>query len=224
MLLWQTTAAPGNWGVEIKTTKDAAWRPMEKPATTGVNAPGIPPHLVYRSLLKGLVPGEDFQYRVMKSGDIVFTASGKARKGDAQAQRSFFGDCAQGTPASRSIAYQASLAKPDFIFVPGDIVYNSGRISEYRAKFFPVYNAETASPEVGAPLLRSVPFIAAVGNHDTVLTNFQRFGDALAYFLYWDQPLNGFVPGPNSHAAVHKLTGTRKRNRLFSRPPDRAIR
>jgi hypothetical protein len=208
MLLWHTTAAPGNWGVEIKTSKDAVWRPMDKPAPTSVNAPGIPPHLVYRSLLKGLVPGEDFQYRVLKSGDTVFTASGKARKAAAQTQHFvLFGDCAQGTPASRAIAYQAWLAKPDFIFVPGDIVYSSGRISEYREKFFPVYNAETASADVGAPLLRSVPFIAAVGNHDSVLTNFQRYPDALAYFLYWDQPLNGFVPGPNSHAAVHRLTG-----------------
>jgi 3',5'-cyclic AMP phosphodiesterase CpdA len=208
MLLWHTSAVPGNWGVEIKTSKDGAWRPMDKPAATSVNAPGIPPHLVYRSLLKGLVPGEDFQYRVLKSGDTVFTSSGKARKSASQAQHFvLFGDCAQGTPASRAIAYQASLAKPDFIFVPGDIVYTSGRISEYQKNFFPVYNAETASPDVGAPLLRSVPFIAAVGNHDTVLTNFQRYADALAYFIYWDQPLNGFVPGPDSHAAVHRLTG-----------------
>ncbi len=207
-LLWHTTAAPANWGVDIKTSKDAAWRSMDRPASTSINAPGTPPHLVYRTLLKGLVPGEDFQYRVLKSGDAVFAATGRARKSAAQPYRMVvFGDCAQGTPASRAIAYQTSLAKPDFVFIPGDIVYSSGRISEYRDKFYPVYNAETASAEVGAPLIRSIPFIAAPGNHDTALTNFQRFADALAYFLYWDQPLNGFVPAADSHAAVHRLTG-----------------
>jgi 3',5'-cyclic AMP phosphodiesterase CpdA len=208
MLLWQTSAAPGNWGVDVKTSKDASWRTMDKPAATSVNAPGISQHLVYRSLLKGLVPGEDFQYRVLKSGDTVFAASGRARKSAAQPVHAvIFGDCAQGTPASRAIAYQTSLAKPDFVLIPGDIVYSSGRISEYREKFFPVYNADTASPDVGAPLIRSIPFIGVVGNHDSVLTNFQRYADALAFFLYWDEPLNGFVPGPNSHAAVHRLTG-----------------
>ncbi len=208
VLLWHTTPAPAKWGVEIKTSKDEAWRAMEASASTAVNAPGIPQHLVYRTPLKGLVPGEDFQYRVLKSGDAVFAASGRARKSAAQpVHMVVFGDCAQGTPASRAIAYQTSLVKPDFVLVPGDIVYSSGRISEYRDKFFPVYNNETASAATGAPLLRSVPFIAAVGNHDAVLTNFQRFPDALAFFLYWDLPLDGFVPGPNSHAAVHRLTG-----------------
>jgi acid phosphatase type 7 len=216
MLLWHTSAEAGNWGVEIKTSKDASWRAMDKPAATSVNAPGIPAHLVYRSLLKGLVPGEAFQYRVLKSGDAVFVASGRARKSAAQPYRVVvFGDGAQGTPASRAIAYQTSLVKPDFVFITGDIVYSSGRISEYREKFFPVYNAETAFPDVGAPLLRSIPFIAAVGNHDSVLTNFQRYGDALAYFLYWDLPLNGFVPGPNSHAVVHRLTGNEQAQPAF---------
>lgn len=207
-LLWHTGPTQANWSVEVRTSKDASWRAMQKPVATPVNAPGIPPHLVYRALLAGLVPGEEFRYRVLKDKDAVFTASGRARKSAAQPYRLvIFGDCAQGSPASRAIAYQTSLAKPDAVLIPGDIVYTSGRISEYQTKFFPVYNADTASADVGAPLLRSVPFIGVVGNHDSVLTNFQRFGDALAFFLYWDEPLNGFVPSPNSHAAVHRLTG-----------------
>ena len=60
--------------------------------------------------------------------------------------------------------------------------------------------------QTGAPLLRSVPFIGAPGNHDTVLTNFERFPDALAYFLYWDQPLNGPF-GVKEPKAVHHLLG-----------------
>ena len=139
------------------------------------------------------MPGEPFQSRVLKDGIAVFEAAGKARKSASQPLRfALFGDCAQNT-GQKAIAYQTSLANPDFVFIAGDIVYTAGRISEYRDKYFPIYNADTASGTTGAPLIRSIPFIAAPGNHDTVLTNFGRFPDALAYFLYWDQPLNGPV-------------------------------
>src|SRR6185312_14106270 len=67
----------------------------------------------------------------------------------------------------------------------------------------------------GAPLLRSIPFLAAPGNHDVALTNFQRYADALAYFLYWDQPLNGFVPSPNSRATVSRLEGNQQAQPAF---------
>jgi hypothetical protein len=128
------------------------------------------------------VPGEEFHYRLLKGGKPVFDAVGRARKSARQPFRfALFGDCGQGTPSENTIAYQTYLAKPDFIFVPGDIVYGSGRISEYRQKFFPTYSTQEPSPDSGAPLLQSVPFIAAPGNHDTALNNFQRYPDALAY-------------------------------------------
>ena len=192
MLLWHALDEAVDWKVEVKTSKDSQWKAAAKPAEQKVAAPGIPVHLVYRSRLTGLIPGEEFHYRVSRSGQMVFESTGKPRKAANQPVRfALFGDSAQGTPSQRAIAYQASLAKPDFVFITGDIVYGSGRISEYRAKFFPAYNADRASPETGAPLLRSIPFIAAPGNHDTAPLHFQRFPDALAYFLYWDQPMNG---------------------------------
>ena len=91
----------------------------------------------------------------------MFESTARARKSASQAQRFVvFGDCGQGTAAENAVAYQAYLAKPDFIFIPGDIVYGSGRISEYRTKFFPSYSADEPSSVNGAPLLSSVPFIA----------------------------------------------------------------
>ena len=74
--------------------------------------------------------------------------------------------------------------------IPGDIVYEYGLISEYREKFWPVYNADEPS-ESGAPLLRSTLFVAAPGNHDTDTRDLDKYPDALAYYLFWDQPLNG---------------------------------
>jgi hypothetical protein len=229
VLLWHTDMSPAQWAVEVRGAKDSKWRaeeapsaqtvsaPEGEPAVAGKNAkadgpapPAIAPHLVYRAHLTHLPPGQEFQYRVLKNGKPVFDARAHARKAAGQPYRFvLFGDCGQGTPSENTVAYQAYLAKPDFLFIPGDIVYGSGRISEYRTKFFPNYNADEPSPSNGAPLLRSTVFIAAPGNHDTALNNYQRFPDALAYFLYWDQPLNGPVAPPGSVKAGHVLTGTK---------------
>jgi 3',5'-cyclic AMP phosphodiesterase CpdA len=208
MLLWHTSDEPSDWTVELRTSKDKNWRAMATPASQRIAVKTIDPHRVYRAELTGLVPGEEFRYRVLKSGEPVFESSGRARKTARQAQRFvLFGDCAQGTPAQEAVAYQASLAHPDFLFITGDIVYSNGRISEYRQKFFPIYNADRADAGTGAPLLRSVPFIAAPGNHDTQLKDFDKFPDSLAYFLYWDQPLNGPVASTDAPRTSHVLNG-----------------
>ena len=205
VLMWHTADAEAEWRVEVRTSQDEKWRGVETPTAQTVNAPGIAPHRVYRAQLTRLVPGEEFQYRVLKEGKAVFEASARGRKSAAQPQHFvLFGDVGQNTPAQKAVAYQISKVKPDFVFITGDIVYSSGRISEYREKFFPMYNADKATEAEGAPLLRSIPFIAAPGNHDTALRNFERFPDALAYFLYWDQPLNG----PAVQGAMHTLTGS----------------
>ncbi len=229
VLMWHTANAPADWKVELRTSKDSAWRaagqptaqlvsaPAGEPAVAGKDgakkdapaSPAIEAHLVYRARLTGLVPGEEFRYRVLQAGKPVFEASAHARKPAGQPYRfALFGDCGQGTPSENAVAYQAYLAKPDFLFIPGDIVYSSGRISEYRERFYPTYNADEPAASIGAPLLRSVPFIAAPGNHDTALNNYRRFPDALAYFFYWDQPLNGPSIPPGTPKAAHVLTGS----------------
>lgn len=156
--------------------------PAGEPAVAGKNgakkdapaSPAIEPHLVYRARVTNLVPGQEFHYRVLKAAHPVFDATGRTRKSAGQPYRFvLFGDSGQGTPAENAVAYQAYLAKPDFIFIPGDIVYGAGRISEYRTRFFPSYNADEPSATNGAPLLRSVPSIAAPGNHDTDLANYR---------------------------------------------------
>jgi predicted phosphodiesterase len=229
VLMWHTADAPSDWRVELRTSKDSAWRsagqptsqlvsaPAGQPAVAGRDgakkdapaSPAIDAHMVYRARLTGLPPGEEFRYRVLQGGKPVFEASGRARKPAGQPFRFvLFGDCGQGTPSENAVAYQAYLAKPDFLFIPGDIVYSSGRISEYRDRFYPTYNADEPAASVGAPLLRAVPFIAAPGNHDSALNNYRRFPDSLAYFFYWDQPLNGPSIPPGTPNAAHVLTGS----------------
>jgi hypothetical protein len=236
VLIWHTVNVPAKWEVEVQTSRDSAWRntgevysqvvsaPAGEPAIAGQNgakkdAPAsaaIEPHIVYRARLTNLAPGEEFHYRLLKAGKPVFDAVARSRKSAGQPFRlALFGDCGQGTPSENAIAYQAYLAKPDFIFIPGDIVYGSGRISEYRTKFFPTYNSDEPSAANGAPLLRSVVFIAAPGNHDTDLANYRRFPDALAYFLYWDQPLNGPTAPSGAIKAAHELTGNAAAQPIF---------
>jgi 3',5'-cyclic AMP phosphodiesterase CpdA len=236
VLLWHTDNTPAEWTVEVRTSKDSKWRVAERPSSQSVmapagapavagrdgakkDAPGSPaiaPHLVYRARMTALIPGFEFSYRVFKSGKPVFESTARARKSAVQPHRFvLFGDCGEGSPAQNAVAYQAYLAKPDFIFIPGDIVYGAGRISEYRTRFFPAYNSDDAAAGIGAPLLRSIPFIAAPGNHDTDLRNYQRFPDALAYFLYWDQPLNGPVAPPGAVKAAHVLTGNADAQPVF---------
>jgi 3',5'-cyclic AMP phosphodiesterase CpdA len=125
-----------------------------------------------------------------------------------------FGDCAAGTAGQKAIAYQAYRARPDFVFIPGDIVYARGRISEYRDLFFPVYNADDASPGISAPLLRSTLFLAAPGNHDIATTNLDQYPDGLAYFLYWSQPLNGPL-GTSGARNTPVLRGSAARQQAF---------
>jgi acid phosphatase type 7 len=229
VLMWHTANTPSDWKVELRTSKDSTWRAAGQPKAQVISAPAGEPavagkdgakkdapasaaidaHLVYRASLTGLAPGEEFHYRVLQAGKSVFEASARARKPAGQPFRFvLFGDCGQGTPSENAVAYQAYLAKPDFVFIPGDIVYSSGRISEYRDRFYPTYNADEPGATIGAPLLRSVPFIAAPGNHDTALNNYSRFPDALAYFLYWDQPLNGPSIPSGTPKATHVLTGS----------------
>jgi acid phosphatase type 7 len=200
MLMWHTANLDAAWKVELRKGSD--WREAGKPSMTTVKAPGVDPHRVYRAALTGLEAGREFNYRVSRDGKVVFESTGRGRKGADQSYRFVtFGDTAQGTPAESAVVYRAFQEKPDFVFVAGDIVYGAGRIEEYRLKYFPVFNSDQANENVGAPLIRSVPFIAAPGNHDTARGNFARFGDAMAYFLYWDQPLNGPIAAVGAKSA-----------------------
>jgi 3',5'-cyclic AMP phosphodiesterase CpdA len=192
VILWHTPDIVQSWDVQVKKPTDKKWSGPIEAVSTRVAVRGIEPHRVFRAQVKDLKRGEEFDYRVLRKGEAVFEARARARKTKDQPYRFVvFGDCGAGTPESREIAFQAYQAKPDFVFLPGDIVYSRGRISEYRTKYFPVYNAAIASPETGAPLIRSTLFVGAPGNHDIAKPDLTLYPDSLAYFMYWSQPLNG---------------------------------
>jgi predicted phosphohydrolase len=193
-LHWETTgSALGNWSVETRPAGRGEWRKTAAAAEARPLAiPGEEARRLWSARLDGLRPGALFDYRVSSDGKPVFAGRARARRAAPDPFRfAVFGDAGAGTKEQRRIAYQASLASPDMVFITGDIVYAHGRYSEYQEKFFPVYNADTASEGAGAPLLRSTLMMAAPGNHDVAYDSAATWPDGLAYFYLWDLPRNG---------------------------------
>jgi hypothetical protein len=212
VLLWQAEDVDADWSVEYRSGADAPWSKAVAPSSRRIAVAEVAPHRVYRAALKGLAAGRDFSYRVRKGPDVVFESAGKARKSADQPYRFVaVGDIAQGTNEQKVMAYRMVQAKPDFVMITGDIVYARGRISEYREKYWPVYNADEPSPSSGGPLIRSVPTLAAPGNHDIATRDLDKYPDGLAYYFYWDQPRNGPETGP----FTLPLTGSEANKKAF---------
>jgi len=213
-LLWQTTVQNAVWTVEHRTGTNDKWMKTETPAGTKINITGNAVHTVYRAALTGLVPGSRFIYRVLANGKQVFTSEAHAPRRSNQPFRFIaFGDIGAGTPEAKQIANAVYTVQADLIVVPGDIVYDNGLISEYRSRFWPIYNASKVDT-IGVPLMSSIPFAGAVGNHDADSRDLDKAPGALAYFHYWDQPLNGPI-GKEGGAFVPLLKGSDENKRAF---------
>jgi predicted phosphodiesterase len=211
-LLWHANNA--EWLAEYQTTPNSAWIKAENIATSKITTAGIDSFTIYNASFSTLVPGSTFSYRVSKNGKIVFNSTAKAPKSLEQAYRFVAtGDMGAGTKAAKQIANGIYKANPDFVAIAGDIVYDYGLISEYKTKYWPIYNADKVD-SVGVPLLRSIPFIAALGNHDADTRDLDKHPDALAYYLFWNQPLNGPV-GKEGGAFTPILKGSDANKKAF---------
>lgn len=192
-VMWHAADEEARWRVEFRDGFGGPWRKVPTPKFVCVLVPGIVPHRVFRVSLSGLTPGGRFEYRVWHNEAMVLAAEGRARKSQSQPVRCVvMGDCGTGSPQQKQVAYQISQMAADFVLIPGDMVYNNGLISEYNASFWPVYSVDAATPENGAPLLRSIPFLGGLGQHDTGQP-LDQFSDGFAYYMYWSFPLNGPV-------------------------------
>jgi predicted phosphodiesterase len=213
-ILWHAPDTAVKWELEHRSNSKTAWRKADAINYTVLAQVNVSPNRVYHASLSGLIPGETFQYRILKDGVEVFSADAKASKAVDQPYRFVvMGDIGAETVDQKKLAERAYLEKPDFIAVPGDIVYENGLVSEYNKKFWPVYNADKADSN-GAPIMRSIPFIAAVGNHDADTRDLDKMPDALAYYMYFDQPLNGPTAAEGS-AWVPVLKGSDKNKKAF---------
>jgi len=197
-LVWFAQDKSSNWKVEIKNSGDPHW----SSAHTSLHKSEIfdaPLHPLFKFTceLHDLTPSTTFDYRIIANGKPIFSSWAKTRKAEHQKYGfAVFGDCGAGSEGQKLVAWQCYKAEPDFVVIPGDITYDSGLFSEYLHQFFPIYNNDEAELTVGVPLMRSIPVVGVLGNHDIALggghpCDLDRFPDALAYFLLWDPPMNG---------------------------------
>jgi hypothetical protein len=213
-VLWQTESNTGEWQIEWKAADDTVQTALPVVRTIAL---GSRRHYLYLATALRLKPGATFEYRVLLDGKKVFQADARAIPVDSNARYKFAinGDCGADTAGEKEIAFEIHKFKPDFVFIPGDIVYLHGLASEYQSKFFPVYNADHADRKSGGPLMRSTIFMAALGNHDIAGRDLGSYSDGLAYFYYWNFPLNGLktfaLPGfkaaPDKRAALAEASG-----------------
>lgn len=188
-LLWHTPDQTSAWSVRVATKPKGTWKRVAV-RQERVAVPTVAPHRVLRATLAGLGPGRSFTYQVLKDRRPVFTGEGKSLPGSTQ-RVVVTGDIAMEGYGWKPMAQRLWQERPDYVLVAGDIVYDAGRIPEYRTLFFPVLNADTVVPGVGVPLLRSRVVVGALGNHDNEQNKPVKKPDGLAYYLYFDQPLNG---------------------------------
>jgi predicted phosphodiesterase len=188
-LLWHTADTTSNWSVQVKTKNN--WVESKNIYFNQVNVKGYNAFAVYHSTLNKLEAGVDFTYRVLKNKQVVFESMAHAPKAKNQDYNFVvIGDIGALTKNQKKLANIMYDLNPDFVAVPGDIVYNSGLIKDYTTKFWPIYNAEK-NDSSGAPLMRKIPFFASVGNHDANDRDMDKTPDALSYYYFWEQPLNG---------------------------------
>ncbi|MDX2179486.1 MAG: metallophosphoesterase [Bryobacteraceae bacterium] len=183
------------WSAEVRAVGQTRWRKAEASVLRRVNVKDFEPHRVYRATLTGLAPSAEFEYRVLLAGSPVFESKARARRAEGQPHTfAVMGDMSQDSEGQRGVAHQTVLGKPEYTVAVGDIVYSRGLVSEYYKKFYPVYNADAPDPKVGGPLLRSTISFGILGNHDaSPKIDLGSHPDALAYFYYWSQPMNGPV-------------------------------
>jgi len=187
VILWQTDSLPRSFTVEYGTSKRYGQTATIK--STALNLQNSHP-IIYRAVLPDLQFNKKYHYRVKMNDSIVAAASFSTRSTKSSTRFVVFGDCGIGTAAQAKVAYQTYLQKPEFVLITGDNVYQRGRASEYLKNYFPFFNGTEHSPAKGAPLMSSVPFYVVVGNHDVWAAELATYPDGLAYFYYYDLPLN----------------------------------
>jgi len=215
VVMWHAADHDAAWTVEFRSSESEAWKPTKPVKSTRIAWDGIPAHRVYEAVLHPLQAGSEVEYRVKLGDQIVHSTTARTRCSGSQRFRCVVvGDCGTGSEPQKRIADQIFRRKPSFVFVPGDLVYNHGRISEYRSSFYPSYTAKQSHPLQGAPLMESTVILGARGQHDTQSTLSEQ-PDGHAFFLYWSFPLNGPQLDPRGHH-VYPLGAAATTDALFA--------
>lgn len=220
-LLWHARPDPRHrWLVQYRVRGQADWKAAAV-STEVLKIAAIGESEHSSAVVRPLPAGANIEYRVLCDGDIAFESAVFTRNPRGESFRfAVAGDLGEPDEGhEQKIAFQMHRLSPRFVVVPGDIVYERGRISEFVANFFPVYNADSAGADLGAPILRSTLMIGAVGNHDVGMPkammrrDFTRYPDLLGYYVFFSQPLNG--PGTAGGVNIPFIEGDHSARKVF---------
>ena len=214
-VIWLTDQTPGDFTVEygaknlptrpakpervtldfgVAKGKAASTAHADEPDAKGVDIPEREQHYFkYSATLAGLPADSVVDYQVKRAGKVVRQTSFATRATAVKPIRFVMvGDLANGKEQQNAVAFEISRVQPQFLVVLGDIVYPTGRVSQYMHHFWSTYNQpQNASAATGAPLMASVPFFAALGNHDVDLHKLADLPDALGAYYFFHAPRNG---------------------------------
>jgi hypothetical protein len=180
----------------------------------------------HRFAITGLEPGTSYRYTAQEAG--VEVGHGSFRTNNAPDQPRFrfavMGDTGQGTTQQYAVAHQLALWKPDFVVLPGDIVYPAGEARDYGPHFIAPYR----------PLIDHLVFWPTLGNHDVLTKAGQPFLDFFdlpgryssftyghAQFFLLDSNVDPGYTQPQTKWLTQQLQGSRAawKFALFHHPP-----
>lgn len=183
---------------EADSAANTPWKQSENLRITLQPTSQIKHYYRYSGSIESSAPGREVEYRVDFAKKTLFKKVVTSRKSKEQSYTfALAGDVGAGSFGQKGNTFQIHKLKPDLYLIPGDIAYNRGKVEDYLLRFFPFLNSESAAVNRGAPLLAETITATAIGNHDIALTNqwtgvdFTSYPDALGYYRFWSQPLNG---------------------------------
>jgi hypothetical protein len=185
-VVWHTSRASTGWNAQWRSAGATGWS-----TSSTICEPAVDRDVCTATLPVGR-SGTEFDYRVRRNDEVVATGRGHAAAGPGRPVRfAVLGDFGDGTSNQKDLARRLALehqsARVDFGLIAGDIAYECGRRDEYERRFFPVLN-----PDDDTAVMRTLPFAAAVGNHDVgdlrwPLPPFRCSSD-YSFFTFWRHP------------------------------------
>lgn len=116
----------------------------------------------YEARFDGLTPGA-YTYTIFNEGlfwrKVAMSGPHQVRQAATRGEGFrfiAFGDSGNGSNTQANLATVLTRQEPDVVIHVGDLVYPAGAAKDYRLNFF----------EPNAALIRSVPFMPSLGNHD----------------------------------------------------------
>lgn len=187
-IVWFSPFGKKFWRAERRRAPGDCWENLDIERVSVVTLPRTSigfKQLVARLPVEADCPAQE--YRLLVNGSEVFHSGYKS----PSSRMVVFGDYADGRKGAADTARAIMGFDPSLLVIPGDVVYDHGRLSEYWRYYFPALNdsldagfsdvldghahdggANTYIPgairngAIGAPLLRSRVSVAALGNHD----------------------------------------------------------